>query len=152
MAANLKDEEEKFRRMQIVYERFIKTNESTRQIAEYISNSEDYDFKISHVTVSKYLNDIKVYLDSDALEELNKALEDKKVKTVDDPLVIERVLKSAKSCLMGNTIEGTAAMLESTYWQVYRDLQYRLKRIDNETYEKVKEKLTENSRMNISKR
>lgn len=152
MAANLKDDEERFRRMQIIYQRFIQTNESTRQIAKYISNSEDYNFKISHVTVSKYLKDIRKYLNQDDLEELDRALEDKKEKTIDDPLVKERVLKCAKSCLIGNTIEETAAMLESTYWQVYRDLQYRLKQIDNDVYEKVKEKLIENSRLNISKR
>jgi hypothetical protein len=152
VAANLKDEEERYRRMRIVYERFIQTNESTRQIAQYITNSEDYNFKISNVTVSKYLINIKEYLNLDELNELNQALEDKKEKTVDNNVVKERVLQSAKYCLLGKTVDEIKDILDSSYWQVYRDLNYRLKQIDEELYENVKNQLSKNSLSAIQKR
>lgn len=134
MAANIKDEEERIRRIMIVYNYYIKTNLSTRKLAEIISENE---FKISNVTVNEYLKKAIELISESEKKELQLALEERKNDTIDNPDVRERVLNAAKLYLDGAYIEDIAEVLNSTYFQIYRDLKCRLSKIDNDLYKKV---------------
>ena len=50
MPANIKSDKERERRVEIIGEYFLETGASTREIANYISSSPDYDFEISNKT------------------------------------------------------------------------------------------------------
>lgn len=134
MAANIKDEEERIRRIIVVYNYYIKTNLSTRKLAEIISENE---FKISNVTVNEYLKKAIELISEPEKKELQLALEERKNDTNDNPVVRERVLNAAKLYLDGAYIEDIAEVLNSTYFQIYRDLKCRLSKIDNDLYKKV---------------
>lgn len=134
MAANIKDEEEKIRRIMVVYNYYIKTNLSTRKLAEIISENE---FKISNVTVNEYLKKAIELISEPEKKELQLALEERKNDTIDNPVVRERVLNAAKLYLDGAYIEDIAEVLNSTYFQIYRDLKCRLSKIDNDLYKRV---------------
>ena len=134
MAANIKDEEERIRRIMVVYNYYIKTNLSTRKLAEIISENE---FKISNVTVNEYLKKAIELISESEKKELQLALEERKNDTIDNPVVRERVLNAAKLYLDGAYIEDIAEILNSTYFQIYRDLKCRLSKIDDVLYKKV---------------
>ena len=148
MVANLTDDDERKNRMFKVYNYFMKTNESTRNIAEYFSKNE---FSISNVTVSTYLKNIVKYLNENDKIALIEALNDRKTKSIDDTIIINRVIKVSDLCLNGYSIDQIKDEINVSYWTVYRDLVLRLPKLDKEKALNVKEKLKENSLSNLVK-
>ena len=63
--------------------------------------------------------------------------------------IVKRVLKSAKLCLEGHSIEEISGILETTFWTTYRDLNVRLKKVDEELYKEVIKQMSENSNDNL---
>lgn len=148
MAANIKDDDERKNRMFKVYNYFMQTNESTRNIAEYFSKNE---FCISNATVSAYLKNILEYLNEKDKIALIEALNDRKTKSIDDTIIINRVIKVSNLCLNGYSIDQIKDEINVSYWTVYRDLVLRLPKLDKEKALIVKEKLKENSLSNLIK-
>ena len=148
MVANLTYDDERKNRMFKVYNYFMKTNESTRNIAEYFSKNE---FSISNVTVSTYLKNIVKYLNENDKIALIEALNDRKTKSIDDTIIINRVIKVSDLCLNGYSIDQIKDEINVSYWTVYRDLVLRLPKLDKEKALNVKEKLKENSLSNLVK-
>lgn len=135
MAANLKDEEERNRRIILVGE-FIINNPSmsTRKIAKYFS---DNYFKISNATVHDYLVRYrKMVLENK--DKIDKIMYENKGKGISDAGTVSRVKEVTKKFIEEDkTMEQIAEELNINFWTVYRDLKVRLQLLDKETYEMV---------------
>lgn len=146
MAANLKNEEERLRRILIVYNLFIETTLSTRKLAELISRKY---FKISNVTVNNYLKKALEILDDEKRVELEIALNERRHDTLDNDDVKNRVLSATKLYLDGAYIEDIYPILNSSYFQIHRDLYCRLPKIDSKLFDKVKIQTSKNKENNL---
>mgnify|MGYP004492293417 FL=1 len=149
MAANLKDEEERKNRIFKIYNYFMKTNESTRNIAKYFTENE---FDISNVTVNKYLKDVLEFLSDEDKKILQDSLNDRKLPTIEDEKVKNRVIKVSDLCLRGYSIEKIQEETKESYWTIYRDLVIRLPKLDKRKAILVKEYLESNSLSNLKSR
>jgi hypothetical protein len=123
MAANIKDIEERLRRIEEVGEYFKETGLSTRQIAEYFSNN---SFPISNKTVCIY---IKKYMElhKEYQEKIMELTSNNKEKTIADKTVKIRIFNASKLVLEGYSIREIADILETTPKIIERDLSKRLK-------------------------
>lgn len=128
MPANIKSDKERERRVEIIGEYFLETGASTREIANYISSSPDYDFEISNKTVHDY---IKRYIEMhpEKEDEIKDIINKNTEKSIEDPKVVERVLNVARLVLNGYTIEESAKILDITYKTAERDINPRLKQL-----------------------
>lgn len=149
MAATIKDQEERSRRIYLVYKYYVETGLSYRKLSKYIEEMEK--IKISSVTIGSYLEEIKQFLNKKELKELNEISVQHKTQKVEDKKVKERVLEASKLCLKGNTVEEISERLNEGYWTIYRDLTVRLKSVDEEKYKCVLQMLKENSMNNLKK-
>lgn len=125
MAANIKDESERLRRINLVGEYFVNTGASTREIAKYFSS---YYFEISNKTVSLYIKEY-MKMNPEKEEEIKKKIDINTEKTIDDSYVVERVLKVARLILDGKTIEEASKELDISYKTAERDISVRLKEL-----------------------
>lgn len=118
-------EEEKIQRIELVGEYFLKTGESTREIAKYFSEN---FFEISNKTVSLY---IKEYIKKheDKKEEIRAMIDNNIDKSIEDLQVQERVLKVVRLVLLGSTKEEIANMLNISVKVVERDISSRFPRL-----------------------
>lgn len=126
---------------------FLATGESSRNLSKILL--QDYNIKLSHVTV---LNYIKLFAQYNACEAQIVAsyIRENTEDTINDPEVYERVLEIAKRLKAGENIQQVSIELGISYWTAYRDINERLKRINESLYNEVKEALKRNSLSNIS--
>lgn len=145
MAKNIKNEEERNRRVLMVGEYIKNTGASTRKTAQYFTRTY---FNISNATVSDYCARF-IKLRPYEVDELREKIDSNIPKTIDDPIVKKRVLENAKLLLSGLTVSEIAESTNQDFWTVYRDLTKRLKLISPELAEEVKAYLTEDTRKNL---
>lgn len=149
MAANIKDEDERNRRIILVGE-FIINNPSmsTRKIAKYFS---DNYFNISNATVHDYLIRYKdMFLNHK--EQINNIMNEHKELGIKDDSVLTRVKEVTRKFIEEDkTVEQIANELNVGFWTVYRDLKIRLQLLDNNLFKIVEEKLTDRSKENLNK-
>ncbi len=142
MARNLKDDNERERRVDLVGSYVLETGDSMRKTAAFFT--ENY-FPISYVTVRDYC-DRYVKIHALELEKMRERIKANREKTVTEENVRKRVINNAKLFLAGFTIEEIAEATDVSYWTIYRDLKVRYKSIDADEYEKaILPKLRENS-------
>lgn len=110
MAANIKDPEERNRRIQLVGEYFVDTGLPTRQIASYFSEN---FFKISNKTVYQY---IRQYMKMHPKESQNiqVKIENNTEKTITDANTRKRVFLVAKLVIEGYTMNEIVEILNSS--------------------------------------
>lgn len=146
MAANIKNPEERERRIEEIGNFFKETGLPTRQIADYFSNNY---YPISHKTVYQY---IRLYMekhpeDSDIIEE--KIFRNTEV-PYNSEKAKKRILEEAKLVLEGKTFKEISSINGISHKVVYHDITERLKRLSLEDsefksiYEKVIIKVKEN--------
>lgn len=147
MAANIKDEEERNRRIIMVGEFIIEhPSMSTRKIADYFSKNY---FRISNATVHDYLERYKKMVLEDR-EQIEKIMRDNKAKSIEENAVVERVKQVTKKYLEEDkTIEQISMELGISCWTVYRDLKTRLPLLNNELSKLVEEKMNNSKIENL---
>ncbi len=125
MAANIKDPEERKRRIEQVGNFFEKTGLPTRQVAEYFTENH---FSISNKTVHQY---IQKYMElyPEKKQGMDSRINENKEKSIEDKMVKIRIFQAAKLSLQGNTMQEIAVLLKTTPKTIERDLFTRLKRL-----------------------
>ena len=145
MAANLKDNNERIRRMLMVYDYVQRTHSSTRKTAKYFS---DNFFSISNATVLDYLKRVaKLYKDKG--DEIEIILNENKVESIESEEIKDRVINAASLIMEGNKVDDISITLGVSYFTIYRDLTIRLEKIDIDLYNQVKLKMEENRLNNL---
>ena len=122
-------------------------NPSIRKCINYLKENDNIILSIP--TVKSYVHQF-VKNNPDKGLEILKKIENNKPNTVDDEIVKKRVLQAAEMILKDNTIEIIATVLNSTIDTIYRDLTVRLKKIDIDLYDKVKNILKEHKISNLN--
>jgi len=130
----------------------ILTGKSTRELAKIFKVS---NFTI-HAVLTKYLYQLCVEENSEVYfnlyKEVQQVLEQNKVKTVDDAEVKTRVLNTTKMFLDGQKISEIAEKLNVGFYTVYRDLVFRLPKInsvDEDVINEVKKIMKNNKEINL---
>lgn len=141
MAQKVSDEERE-RRIKLVGDYVKDTEASVRQTALYFTEN---FFSISIATVSDYL---KRYEKQFPEHEVSDIVKEKRG-DVSSKKLEQRVLLNAKLCLEGKTVEEIAALTETSYYKVYRDLTVRLKGLNTVLYDMVSARLNSNRMENI---
>lgn len=135
-------DEERDLRIKLVYEYFKETGKSTREIADYFTKRK---MKMSHVTVSSYLEKAQKIYKDDTIDEKKREnrgdLSSKKVQ--------ERVKKAADLFMEGYLISEISEILEEDESKIYRDLTERLSELNLEKAKKIKQKMEEHRFSNL---
>ena len=145
MASNLKDDEERDRRVELIGEYRLQTGESTRNIAKYFKETQ---FPISNFIVVDYLNRYKKK-HPEAKAIIDAQTYAKTPDSIKKPEVRERVLKVAKLIKAGFTIEEIANTLNEPYWVIYIDIKNRLPMVDKKLSDEIRSILKERSLGNL---
>lgn len=148
MMKKLQEDEERRKRIILVGDYVSKTGSSTRNTAKYFTEN---FFSISNFTVSEYL---KLYLKINPEEKNNiyNIIESNIPKSIEDEKIKNRVITASNMILNGYTIEETAKELDSSFWETYRDIHYRLKKIDEDKYALITQILKKHSNENARKK
>ena len=149
MAANIKDEEERNRRIMMIGDFIIQHPDmSTRKTAEYFTKN---CFSISNATVHDYLERYKqMVLGSN--DDITQIMYNHKAKGINDEKVVNRVKLVTKKILdEDKTVEQIATELNIGFWTVYYDLTERLPHLNNELYKLVEEKMNDRVKSNLNK-
>lgn len=149
MAANIKDEEERNRRVMLIGEFIIEHPDmSTRKTAEYFTKN---FFPISNATVYDYLERYKqIFLKSS--DEIRQIMYSHKAKSINDENVVNRVkIVTQKLLDEDKTVDQIATDLNIGFWTVYYDLTERLPLLSNELYKLVEEKMNGRVMSNLNK-
>ncbi len=149
MAANIKDEEERNRRVMMIGEFIIQHPDmSTRKTAEYFTKN---FFHISNATVYDYLERYKQMVLKNG-DEIRQIMYNHKAKGINDENVINRVkIVTQKLLDEDKTVEQIATDLNIGFWTVYYDLTERLPLLSNELYKLVEEKMNGRVMSNLDK-
>lgn len=149
MAANIKDEEERNRRVMMIGEFIIQHPDmSTRKTAEYFTKN---FFHISNATVYDYLERYKQMVLKNG-DEIRQIMYNHKAKGINDENVINRVkIVTQKLLDEDKTVEQIATDLNIGFWTVYYDLTERLPLLSNELYKLVEEKMNGRVMRNLDK-
>ena len=149
MAANIKDEEERNRRVMMIGEFIIQHPDmSTRKTAEYFTKN---FFHISNATVYDYLERYKQMVLKNG-DEIRQIMSNHKAKGINDENVINRVkIVTQKLLDEDKTVEQIATDLNIGFWTVYYDLTERLPLLSNELYKLVEEKMNGRVMSNLDK-
>ncbi len=149
MAANIKDEEERNRRVMMIGEFIIEHPDmSTRKTAEYFTKN---FFHISNATVYDYLERYKQMVLKNG-DEIRQIMYNHKAKGINDENVINRVkIVTQKLLDEDKTVEQIATDLNIGFWTVYYDLTERLPLLSNELYKLVEEKMNGRVMSNLDK-
>jgi len=123
MAANIKDPEEREKRIIMIGEYFKETGLPTRQIADYFTANH---FQISNKTVHQYINKYMELHPQDN-DEIKEKIDNNTEKGIEDNKVKCRVFRAAKLVLEGHNMKEIAELLETTPKVIERDLDRRLK-------------------------
>lgn len=110
MAANIKDPEERNRRIQLVGKYFVDTSLPTRQIASYFSEN---FFKISNKTVYQYIRQY-MKMHPEESQNIQEKIENNTEKTITDANTRKRVFLVAKLVIEGYTINEIVDILNSS--------------------------------------
>lgn len=110
MAANIKDPEERNRRIQLVGKYFVDTGLPTRQIASYFSEN---FFKISNKTVYQYIRQY-MKMHHEESQNIQEKIENNTEKTITDANTRKRVFLVAKLVIEGYTINEIVDILNSS--------------------------------------
>mgnify|MGYP002587344150 FL=1 len=110
MAANIKDPEERNRRIQLVGKYFVDTGLPTRQIASYFSEN---FFKISNKTVYQYIRQY-MKMHPEESQNIQEKIENNTEKTITDANTRKRVFLVAKLVIEGYTINEIVDILNSS--------------------------------------
>lgn len=110
MAANIKDPEERNRRIQLVGKYFVDTGLPTRQIASYFSEN---FFKISNKTVYQYIRQY-MKMHPEESQNIQEKIENNIEKTITDANTRKRVFLVAKLVIEGYTINEIVDILNSS--------------------------------------
>lgn len=129
MAKNLKDDEERNRRVLEVAEYVKATKASTRQTAKYFTENK---FQISNATVNDYLRNRLPKLNKELAREINEILMANTPKTVETVEVRKRIYSAVSLLFQDYTIAEIAKELNSTVDIIYDDLTTRLPKIENQ--------------------
>lgn len=149
MAANIKDEEERNRRIMMIGDFIIEhPYMSTRKTAEYFTKN---FFHISNATVYDYLERYKQMVLKNG-DEIRQIMYNHKAKGINDENVINRVkIVTQKLLDEDKTVEQIATDLNIGFWTVYYDLTERLPLLSNELYKLVEEKMNGRVMSNLDK-
>ena len=149
MAANIKDEEERNRRVMMIGEFIIQHPDmSTRKTAEYFTKN---FFHISNATVYDYLERYKQMVLKNG-DEIRQIMYNHKAKGINDENVINIVkIVTQKLLDEDKTVEQIATDLNIGFWTVYYDLTERLPLLSNELYKLVEEKMNGRVMSNLDK-
>lgn len=154
MAANIKDEEERNRRVMMIGEFIIEHPDmSTRKTAEYFTKN---FFPISNATVYDYLERYKQIVLKNG-DEIRQIMYSHKAKSVEDDTVIERVMLVTREFIEKNkTVKTIAHEFDLSPWVVYYDLKIRLplinEQLSNFVNKKMNEEVMQNLKNNESKK
>lgn len=110
MAANIKDPEERNRRIQLVGKYFVDTGLPTRQIASYFSEN---FFKISNKTFYQYIRQY-MKMHPEESQNIQEKIENNTEKTITDANTRKRVFLVAKLVIEGYTINEIVDILNSS--------------------------------------
>lgn len=110
MAANIKDPEERNRRIQLVGKYFVDTGLPTRQIASYFSEN---FFKISNKTVYQYIRQY-MKMHHEESQNIQEKIENNTEKTITDANTRKRVFLVAKLVIEGYTMNEIVDILNSS--------------------------------------
>ena len=149
MAANIKDEDERDRRIIMIGEFIIQHPEmSTRKVAEYFSKNY---FSISNATVYDYFERYK-RMRPDDIKTIEQIMYNNRAKGIKDENIVERVKKVTRKLLEEDkTVNQIAEELKIGFWTVYYDLTERLPLLNGELYRLVEERMSERVIKNIDK-
>lgn len=149
MAANIKDEDERDRRIIMIGEFIIQHPEmSTRKVAEYFSKNY---FSISNATVYDYFERYK-QMRPDDIKTIEQIMYNNRAKGIKDENIVERVKKVTRKLLEEDkTVNQIAEELKIGFWTVYYDLTERLPLLNGELYRLVEERMSERVIKNIDK-
>ena len=149
MAEKVQDDFERIRRIELVGKLFLETGYSTRAISKLISNNTSFNFKISNATVFDYIQRYK-YKHSDKADQIDSLIEANKSSSITDKGVCKRVYKVAELVLEGYSIEDISNMLGESYWVIYYDIDIRLRKLNSNLYNQIKEVLLEHTKSNVT--
>lgn len=110
MAANIKDPEERNRRIQLVGKYFVDTGLPTRQIASYFSEN---FFKISNKTVYQYIRQY-MRMHPEESQNIQEKIENNTEKTITDANTRKRVFLVSKLVIEGYTMNEIVDILNSS--------------------------------------
>lgn len=149
MAANIKNEDERDRRIIMIGEFIIEHPEmSTRKVAKYFS--ENY-FSISNATVYDYFERYK-RMRPDDKQIIEQIMSNNRAKGITDANVVNRVkIVTQKLLDEDKTVNQIAEELNIGFWTVYYDLTERLPLLSNELYKLVEEKMNGRVMSNLNK-
>lgn len=149
MAANIKDEDERDKRIIMIGEFIIQHPEmSTRKVAKYFS--ENY-FSISNATVYDYFERYK-RMRPDDKQIIEQIMSNNRAKGITDANVVNRVkIVTQKLLYEDKTVNQIAEELNIGFWTVYYDLTERLPLLSNELYKLVEEKMNGRVMSNLNK-
>ena len=145
VARTIDDEEERNKRIIMIGEHIKRTGDSTRKTAEYFTKTY---FPISNATVSDYTHRY-MKINKEEIELLKEKIDNNTVKDINNEEVLKRVLSNTKLFLSGLTIKEVSEKTNIPFWTIYRDLTRRLKLVDLELYEEVKNKLIDTKCENL---
>ncbi len=141
----MNSDEEIQRRIILVGDYVKETSSSTRETAKYFT--ENY-FPISNATVSNYLKKYMKLSRNNKLK-IMEIIDENKPKTIKDENIRTRVLKVYDLIKLGFTIEEISLNLNVDYWSIYYDIYKRLKMLDENKYNEIKEILKNRSEENL---
>lgn len=149
MAANIKNEDERDRRIIMISEFIIQHPEmSTRKVAEYFSKNY---FSISNATVYDYFERYK-RMRPDDKQIIEQIMSNNRAKGITDANVVNRVkIVTQKLLYEDKTVNQIAEELNIGFWTVYYDLTERLPLLSNELYKLVEEKMNGRVMSNLNK-
>lgn len=150
MAANIKNEDERDRRIIMIGEFIIQHPEmSTRKVAEYFSKNY---FSISNATVYDYFERYK-RMRPDDKQTIEQIMSNNRAKGIIDTNVVNRVkIVTQKLLYEDKTVNQIAEELNIGFWTVYYDLTERLPLLSSELYKLVEEKMSGRVMSNLNKR
>ena len=129
--SNHATQDEKSIMMDMTYDYIVNKGMSIRKCAEEISK--DYK-KVSYVTISNYLKEIKK-INGMKGEEIDNILSSHKPKTISNEEVRKRVRTVVVSLKAGYSFEEISTMLHESLFTVYRDFTTRLNLLTEEELE-----------------
>ena len=137
MAEKLHDDSERLRRIELVGDLFLRTGYSNRNLSRLLSQDSNNGFKISNATVCDYIQRYRI-IHSDKAEQIDSLIEANKGSSIKDHNVIKRVYKVVDLICNNYSIDEISKILNQSYWVTYYDIDIRLKKINPELYEKIK--------------
>lgn len=143
MARKLYSDEEREEIIKLVGNLYLSTDLSIRELKLYL---EEIGIFISIATVHDYIKRYEAMYPKDTYE-IEKKISNNSDKVTEED--IQRVYIVANMIKDGLTIEEISEQLDTSYWTIYRDINLRLKRINEPLYEEVKQILLSNSISNL---